>query len=107
MSETIATRTCGLGIAVPDTVVENAPIAARLGVDPEWIVQRTGIRERRVTAPGERLSDLAARAASAALADAAMTPAEVDLLLVATSTADEVTPSAAPLVAREIGAVNA
>jgi 3-oxoacyl-[acyl-carrier-protein] synthase-3 len=107
--ETLATtrRTAGLGIAVPARVVTNEPIAARLGVDPEWIVQRTGIRERRVTEPEGRLSDLAARAALEALADAAFDPADLDLLLVATTTADEVTPAAAPLVARDIGAVNA
>ena len=99
--------TAGLGIALPAQVVTNDPIAARLGVDPDWIVQRTGIRERRVSAPVERLSDLAARAGAAALADAAFDPAELDLLLVATTTADEVTPAAAPLVAGAIGAVNA
>ena len=97
----------GLGIAVPPDVLENAPIAARLGVDPAWIVQRTGIERRHVSAPGDRLSDLAARAATNALADAGVDAADVDLLLVATTTADEVTPAAAPLVAREIGATNA
>ena len=109
MSETLATvrRSAGLGIAVPPKIVTNETIAARLGVDPGWIVQRTGIRERRVSEPEARLDDLAARAAVEALADAAFDPAELDLLLVATTTADEVTPAAAPLVARIIGATNA
>ena len=97
----------GLGIAVPPTVVENAPIAARLGVDPAWIVQRTGIERRHVCAPDDRLSDLAARAGRAALEDAGADPLDVDLVLVATTTSDEVTPSASPLVARDIGALNA
>ena len=103
----LETVSAGLGVALPPTIVTNDPIAARIGVEPEWIVQRTGIRERRVCAPGDRLSDLAARAATDALADAGFDPAELDLLLVATTSADEVTPSAAPLVARAIGAVNA
>src|SRR4051794_38558225 len=106
LPETLATtrRAAGLGIAVPPRVVTNDQIAARLGVDPEWIVQRTGIRARHVSEPGDRLSDLAARAGSDALQDAGIDPGEVDLLLVATATADEVTPAAAPLVARDLGA---
>jgi 3-oxoacyl-[acyl-carrier-protein] synthase-3 len=104
---TATRRAAGLGIAVPDTVVSNDMIAARIGVDPDWIVQRTGIRERRVSGPGEGLTQLASRAAVEALVDAGIDAADVDLLLVATTTADDVTPSAAPLVAKAIGAVNA
>jgi 3-oxoacyl-[acyl-carrier-protein] synthase-3 len=102
-----ATRSAGLGVALPDTVVTSDAIAARIGVEPGWIEQRTGISERRVVLPHERLSDLAASAATAALADAAVDPADVDLLLLATTAGDEVTPSAAPLVAKAIGARNA
>ena len=94
----------GLGTAVPDRVVTNAPIAARLGVDPAWIVQRTGIRERRVAPPSMGLTDLAAAAGRTALDDAGIAPADVDLVLVATTSADDVTPSAAPLVAQALGA---
>jgi 3-oxoacyl-[acyl-carrier-protein] synthase-3 len=94
-------------LAVPATVVPNAPIAERLGVDEEWIEVRTGIRERHVLADGERLSDLAAAAGSEALAHAGLDPQEVDLLLVATTSQDELTPNTAPLVATAIGAVNA
>jgi 3-oxoacyl-[acyl-carrier-protein] synthase-3 len=79
----------------------------RLGVPEDWIVSRTGIRSRRVLGPEERLSDLAARAGSAALARAGLDAAELDLVLVATSSADELTPNAAPLIAHVLGAERA
>jgi len=103
----IATTTAavaGLGTALPATVVGNDEIAARLGVEPDWIVQRTGIRERRFAAPGETLTDLAAAAAEASLAAAGIDAADLDLVLVATLTADDLLPNAAPLVADAIGA---
>jgi 3-oxoacyl-[acyl-carrier-protein] synthase III len=93
----------GLGAALPSTVVPNADVAARLGVDGGWIEKRTGIRSRRELAAGERLSDLAAAAGRAALADAGLEAAELDLILVATLAADEITPAAAPLVAHALG----
>jgi 3-oxoacyl-[acyl-carrier-protein] synthase-3 len=93
-----------LGASVPATVVGNAAIAGRIGVTDDWIVQRTGIRSRHVAAPGERLSDLAAAAGRMALDRAGISAADVDLVLVATTTADEVLPNAAPLVAAAIGA---
>jgi 3-oxoacyl-[acyl-carrier-protein] synthase-3 len=93
----------GLGIAVPETVVANAPIAARLGIDESWIVQRTGIGERRVAAPGERLSEFAAAAAERALAAAGLLPADLDLVLVATTTNDDLMPGASPRVAAALG----
>jgi 3-oxoacyl-[acyl-carrier-protein] synthase-3 len=92
------------GFAVPEKIVENAPIAERLGVEPEWIVRRTGISRRHVLAPGERLIDIAAQAGDAALAGAELDPGEVDLVLVATTSKDHITPDAAPLVAAELGA---
>ncbi len=92
------------GMAVPDRVVENAPIEERLGVEGGWITKRTGISRRHVLAPGERLIDIAARAGSAALAEAGVDPEDLDLVLVATTTKDHITPDAAPLVAAEIGA---
>src|SRR3954452_3162995 len=89
----------GVGHAVPDTVVGNAEIARRLGVDEAWIESRTGTRERRALRDGERLGDLAARAGAAALRDAGVAASEVDLVLVGTTSADEMSPHAAPLVA--------
>lgn len=94
----------GLGVALPETVVTNHPIAARLGIEEDWIVQRTGIRERRVAAASERLPELAALAASGALADAGLDPAELDLVVLATSSSDRLIPAAASEVAAALGA---
>jgi 3-oxoacyl-[acyl-carrier-protein] synthase-3 len=93
----------GLGHKLPDRVVANAEIAERIGVDSDWIVRRTGIRERRYAAPGERTTDLALAAARRALSDAGTRASEIDLLLVATMTPDELTPNTAPLVAHALG----
>jgi 3-oxoacyl-[acyl-carrier-protein] synthase-3 len=92
---------------VPEGVVTSAQIEGRLGLAPEWIERRTGIRARRIAGPDERLSDHAAAAATRALEAAGIDAGEVDLVLVATTTADEILPNAAPLVAHEIGAVRA
>jgi 3-oxoacyl-[acyl-carrier-protein] synthase-3 len=94
----------GLGHYVPAEVVPNDAIAERIGVDDEWIVKRTGIRTRHRAAPDERLTDLAAEAASKALTDADVDPLDVDLVIVATLSQDELTPNAAPLVAHAVGA---
>jgi 3-oxoacyl-[acyl-carrier-protein] synthase III len=96
-------RVVGLGHKLPDRVVPNGPIAERIGVDSEWIVRRTGIRERRFAAPEDRTSELAVTAARRALQDAGLKPADVDLVLVATMTPDELTPNTAPLVADALG----
>jgi 3-oxoacyl-[acyl-carrier-protein] synthase-3 len=97
----------GLGVALPETVVTNAPIAARLGIDENWIVQRTGISERRVAAPEQRLFELAAIAGEGALAAAGVSAAELDLVLVATTSNDDLMPGASPRVAAAIGAERA
>lgn len=94
----------GAGMAVPEQVVENAVVAERLGVDADWIVKRTGISRRHVLAPGERLIDIAAKAGEAALGRAQLDPGDLDLVLVATTSKDHITPDAAPLVAAELGA---
>jgi 3-oxoacyl-[acyl-carrier-protein] synthase III len=96
-------RVAGLGHKLPDRVVPNGPIAERIGVDSDWIVRRTGIRERRYAAPDERTSDLAVQAARRALTDAGLQPQDIDLILVATMTPDELTPNTAPLVAEALG----
>ena len=88
-----------VGVSLPRTVVSNAQIAARIGVDDGWIERRTGIRERRVAEPEERLATHATQAAEQALRAAGVRAADLDLVLVATTTADEVMPNAAPLVA--------
>lgn len=98
----------GLGAALPETVVTNADVARRgADVDDEWIVRRTGIHERRYAGAGDRLVDLAARAAADALVDAGVDAAELDVVIVATATADAILPNAAPGVAHAIGATSA
>lgn len=97
----------GLGVALPETVVANDRVAPGIGVDADWIVRRTGIHERRHAASGERLSALAAAAGRAALADAGLDAAELDLLIVATFTPDAIIPPASPTVAHLLGARHA
>jgi 3-oxoacyl-[acyl-carrier-protein] synthase-3 len=89
---------------VPAARVTTAELAERLGVSEDWIVSRTGIRARPVAAPDDRLSEFAALAGSRALSRAGVDPADIDLVLVATLTQDELMPNAAPLVAHAIGA---
>jgi 3-oxoacyl-[acyl-carrier-protein] synthase III len=106
-----AKRTAGPGIAavaaaLPERVVENEELARPLGVDSQWISSRTGIhRRRRVN--GETLVDLAAEAGSRAVGLAGLDPADLDLVLVATFTPDQLQPHAAPLVANRMGAKQA
>jgi 3-oxoacyl-[acyl-carrier-protein] synthase III len=97
----------GLGSALPDRVVPNAEITPAIGVDDDWIVRRTGIHERRYAEPGARLAELAAAAGRAALADAGVQGAQVDLVLVASCSQDSVMPNAAPQVAHALGAEHA
>jgi len=94
----------GVAMAVPQRLVSNAEIARQIGVDEEWIAKRTGTSMRPWARAGERLTDFAAQAAVAALDRAQIEAGEVDLVLVATSTADEITPNTAPQVAGMIGA---
>jgi 3-oxoacyl-[acyl-carrier-protein] synthase III len=96
-----------VAVSLPAQVVTNAEIAERLGVSTDWIERRTGIRSRRRAGDGERLDTHAALAARDALDQAGVSAAEVDLVLVATTTADEVLPNAAPLVAHALGATRA
>jgi 3-oxoacyl-[acyl-carrier-protein] synthase-3 len=97
----------GLGHHVPAREIPNAQIAERIGVDDEWIVRRTGIRSRRWAGEGETLTTMAASATERALADAGVDAADLDLVLVATMTPDEICPNAAPRLTDAIGAVNA
>lgn len=92
----------GTGGYAPAQVVTNEDLAP-LGYDPEWIVQRTGIRERRRAADHEATSDMAYMAARQCLNDAQVSPEEIDLILVATMTPDMPTPSTACLLQRRLG----
>jgi 3-oxoacyl-[acyl-carrier-protein] synthase III len=93
----------GAGMALPDRVVTNEPIAARLGVDDRWIRKRTGVVERRIADPEASLAELAAVAAARALESAGCNPGSVDLVLVATMTPDDITPNVAPVVVARAG----
>ncbi len=96
-----------VGTALPPGRLTTAELAGRFGVTEEWIVSRTGIRERPRAGAAERLSDYAAQAGERALARAGVDAAEVDLVIVATMTQDELTPNTAPLVAHALGAARA
>ncbi len=96
-----------VGVSLPANVVSNATISARLGVSDDWIERRTGIRARHLAGPDERLAGHATSAGKAALDRAGVDPLEVDLVLVATTTSDELLPNAAPLVAAALGASHA
>lgn len=93
----------GCGSYLPKRVLSNRDLADMVETSDEWIVQRTGIRERHIAAPGELTSDLAIQAALAALADAGLAPEAIDLILVATSTPDNTFPAAAVSVQAGLG----
>jgi 3-oxoacyl-[acyl-carrier-protein] synthase-3 len=92
-----------VGVELPAGRITNEQLANQLGVSEQWILSRTGIRERCQALPGERLSDYATAAARTALKRAGVAPGEVDLVLVATTTPDELQPNTAPIVAHELG----
>ena len=92
----------GTGSALPEKVVTNDDLAQFLDTSDEWIVTRTGIRQRHVLT-GERLTDLAVESAKIALRDAGADPSEIDLILCATMRADTVTPSLACAVGEALG----
>jgi 3-oxoacyl-[acyl-carrier-protein] synthase III len=93
----------GWGACLPQNVVTNDDLARTIDTSDEWIVERTGIRQRHIAAEGETTSDLAAAAARAALAKAGLEPDAIDLLIVATSTPDLTFPSTAVLTQHKLG----
>jgi len=98
-------RVIGCGAYLPERIVTNAELARRLDTSDEWIVQRTGIRQRHVAAPGELTSDLAAHAAERALAAAGLTGADLDLIVLATATPDNTFPATATRVQARLGMI--
>ena len=96
----------GTGHYLPERIVENAEFEKSLDTTDEWIRARSGIERRHFAAEGETTSQMAANAARAALDDAGLTPADVDAIIVATSTADLTFPSAATMVQAELGMTN-
>ncbi|MCM0760919.1 ketoacyl-ACP synthase III [Sporomusa sphaeroides DSM 2875] len=97
----------GTGSYVPEKVITNHDLAKMIDTSDDWIVERTGIRERRVVKEGESTLDLAVKAAEKALQDAGVTAAELNAIIVATVTPDMPFPSVACLVQEKIGARNA
>ena len=97
----------GLGCHVPERVLTNAELSKLVDTSDEWIVERTGIRERRIAAPEEALSDVALPAAEQALDAAGVRGEDVDLLIVATVTPDMAFPSTGALLADRLGAKDA
>jgi 3-oxoacyl-[acyl-carrier-protein] synthase-3 len=97
----------GLGVYAPERVMTNEELAKLVDTSDEWIQERTGIRERRIAAPDEAMTDLALPAAREALADAEVDASEVDLLVVATVTPDTMFPTTSALLADSLGAPDA
>ena len=97
----------GTGSYVPERILTNADLEKSVETTDEWITTRTGIKERRIAADGEFTSDMAAKAALAALENAGITAEEIDLIIVATVTPDMFFPSTACFVQTKIGARNA
>jgi 3-oxoacyl-[acyl-carrier-protein] synthase III len=93
----------GCGSYLPKEVLTNADLALKVNTSDEWIVQRTGIHERRIAAPGELTSHMATRAARAALVHAHLDPKAIDLIVLATSTPDNTFPASAVSVQADLG----
>lgn len=94
----------GIGSAVPERVLTNQDLEQMVETSDEWIRTRTGIRERRVVAPGETATELGLRAAQRALDVAGIPPGSIDLIITATSTPDTVFPATAVRIQAELGA---
>jgi 3-oxoacyl-[acyl-carrier-protein] synthase-3 len=93
----------GCGSYLPQRILTNAELAAKVDTSDEWIVQRTGIRQRHIAAEGEFTSHLAIKAAQAALADAGVDAQSIDLIVLATSTPDNTFPATAVAVQSALG----
>jgi 3-oxoacyl-[acyl-carrier-protein] synthase-3 len=103
MSLPVSTVILGTGAYAPARVLTNTELALTIDTSDEWIVSRSGIRERHIAAPGEMTSDMAVHAARLALADAKLQPADIDLLVIATITPDMPMPATACSVQHKLG----
>jgi 3-oxoacyl-[acyl-carrier-protein] synthase-3 len=97
----------GTGMYVPEKILTNADLEKIVETNDEWIVSRTGIRERHIAAPDQATSDLAYHAAMQALENAGMTADQLDLIVIATITPDTMFPSTACILQEKLGAKNA
>ncbi|MEP0190564.1 MAG: beta-ketoacyl-ACP synthase III [Erythrobacter sp.] len=99
----IGSRLLGTGSALPKRVVSNAELAEQIDTSDEWIVERTGIRQRYIAGEDETTASLAIAASKAALDDAGLTPADIDLIVLATATPDNTFPATATKVQNALG----
>ena len=99
----LAISVVGWGTAVPDGRCSNADLEARVDTNDAWIVERTGIRERRIAGPGETAATLGTAAAAEAIKRAGLTPTDIDLLIVATATPDQLLPHTGAFVGEALG----
>ena len=102
MSKGNATIT-GFGLAVPEERLTNAQLEARVETNDDWIVERTGIRERRIARDGETTASLGALAATAAIADAGIDPNDIDLIVIATATPEQPIPHTGAFIGESLG----
>jgi 3-oxoacyl-[acyl-carrier-protein] synthase-3 len=100
---TLRSVVLGVGSHLPARILSNAELAEQVDTSDEWIVQRTGIRQRHIAAEGETTSDLAFHAAEKALAHAGVAAADIDLIILATSTPDRTFPASATAVQMRLG----
>ncbi|CAA9238852.1 MAG: 3-oxoacyl-[acyl-carrier-protein] synthase, KASIII [uncultured Acidimicrobiales bacterium] len=103
MSATSSIAVAGWGSYVPERVVTNAELELTLDTSDQWITERTGIRERHWVGPGESTATIAIEAGAGAVKDAGLTPSDIDLVIVATTTPDQLIPSTASFVADGLG----
>ncbi|PKM77065.1 MAG: 3-oxoacyl-ACP synthase [Firmicutes bacterium HGW-Firmicutes-15] len=101
------TKVLGVGYCLPDKILSNHDLEKMVDTDNEWIIERTGIRERRIVEPGGKNSDLSVEAARRALQDAKIDPLQLDLIILATASPDMPFPSTACIVQALLGAKNA
>jgi 3-oxoacyl-[acyl-carrier-protein] synthase III len=107
MSNPLRAAIAGVGAYVPAKVISNDDLSKMVDTTDDWIVQRTGIKERRMAAPDESTASMATQAAKAACANAKLDPADLDMIIVATISPETLTPATACYVQRDLGAVNA
>jgi 3-oxoacyl-[acyl-carrier-protein] synthase-3 len=99
----IRSRIIGTGSYLPQHILTNAELAARVDTSDEWIIERTGIRQRHIAAADEFTSDLGSAAARKALASAGLGPDDIDLIIVATATPDQTFPACATVIQHKLG----
>jgi 3-oxoacyl-[acyl-carrier-protein] synthase-3 len=100
-------RIASVGIGVPPRILTNADMEKLVETSDQWIIERTGIKQRHIVDPGVTCSDLCAEAAIEAISRAGLTPNDIELIIVATSTPDMILPATACLVQHKIGAMHA